>query len=82
MAPAWLSAALEPVRAAYFPELGLWQPLLADFTAPAALLAGRAVRTWRERTAVRCAAAVDARRALNVMRGCGEQCGFSAWAAG
>ena len=42
MAPAWLSAALEPVRAAYFPELSLWQPLLADFTAPAALLAGRA----------------------------------------
>ena len=69
MAPAWLSAALEPVRAAhlanpnpnpdldsnfnpypnpiptptpsphqvraaYFPELSLWQPLLADFGAP------------------------------------------------
>ena len=42
MAPTWLSAALEPVRAAYFPELSLWQPLLADFAAPAALLAGRA----------------------------------------
>ena len=52
MAPTWLSAALEPVRAAYFPELSLWQPLLADFAAPAALLAGRAANGTLKEVAV------------------------------
>ena len=43
LAPAWLAAILEPVRAAYFPDLWLFQPFgFAEFAAaPAALLMGR-----------------------------------------